>query len=235
MATNPSERKPINYLFYCNKISLDDNYVETIDYIHKNWFGNYSVLEARHDYIQWLFPMQEKSRYNSISSPLQMSEAQLMCKSEEILIKIITSYRLMLDFYGIQLVDYRTGDLVRAPNYVERYANIEANPHNCLRITRILTSLGQLGLGAYKQKLLQFLMNEILGIPSFQQMPSGEWKATFEGATPQAGSLLASCKDSLISFWIPACNPKSTHHKQLAGGTTSVASPKTSFITTPAS
>jgi len=61
------------------------------------------------------------------------------------------SYRIMLAFYGLRLVDPATGELavadaVPAPHqasFVQRFANLERNSHNFLRITRILKSLGE--------------------------------------------------------------------------------------------
>ncbi len=31
-----------------------------IDEIHKEWWGDYRLLEYRHGYIQWLFPIREQ-------------------------------------------------------------------------------------------------------------------------------------------------------------------------------
>lgn len=30
---------------------------DTIDNIHKKWFGAYDLLEEHHGYIQWIFPI----------------------------------------------------------------------------------------------------------------------------------------------------------------------------------
>jgi hypothetical protein len=60
-------------------------------------------------------------------------------------------YRIMLAFYGLRLVNETTGELaledtVSAPSpasYLRRFHNLESNPHNFLRITRILKCLGE--------------------------------------------------------------------------------------------
>jgi hypothetical protein len=41
----------------------------------------YQQLEQRHDYIQWLFPSPERSRFNSGSWPLEMAEAEAIAVS----------------------------------------------------------------------------------------------------------------------------------------------------------
>lgn len=56
----------------------------------------------------------------------------------------------MCEFYGFEVVDAATGELVRAKNCRERFRNINDNPHNLLRISRILQSLGQMGFKRYK-------------------------------------------------------------------------------------
>lgn len=62
----------------------------------------------------------------------------------------------MLAFYGLRLVDETTGELAlqdtapaRSPaSYLRRFRNLESNPHNFLRITRILKCLGEVGLSS---------------------------------------------------------------------------------------
>ncbi len=66
--------------------------------------------------------------------------------------RVIKSYRLMLNFYGMILLDERTGEIARDPeHYRGRYSNLLMNSHNFLRISRIITSLGQLGFKRYKK------------------------------------------------------------------------------------
>lgn len=45
-------------------------------------------------------------------------------KDEEVKRRLLTSYKLMLDFYGIKLVDEETGDVERALNWEERFKNL---------------------------------------------------------------------------------------------------------------
>jgi hypothetical protein len=63
------------------------------------------------------------------------------------------SYKIMLDFYGMRLVDEETGQLARseevAPSSASwrvRYLNLTRNMHNFLRITRIMKSNSEVGL-----------------------------------------------------------------------------------------
>jgi len=77
--------------------------------------------------------------------------------------RIVYSYKLMLDFYGLELVSEQTGEVQRCiKNWRARYRNLNTCFHNNLRITRILTSLGELGFSRYKKALVDHFTEEIL-------------------------------------------------------------------------
>lgn len=89
--------------------------------------------------------------------------------------RVIKSYRLMLNFYGIRLVDEETGKVEREDNWREQYRNLNFSAHNFLRISkdssfsqdlqfilaRILLSLGELGFSRYKAPLVEHFATEI--------------------------------------------------------------------------
>lgn len=73
--------------------------------------------------------------------------------------RVLTSYELMLDFYGMKLIDRRSGQIGRnEKNYQERYRHLNRSTHNYLRITRILKCLGELG---YEHLKLGFLLHVV--------------------------------------------------------------------------
>lgn len=43
--------------------------------MHKNWRGNFQLLENHHGFIQWLFPNGFQSKFNKKSFPLTHEEA----------------------------------------------------------------------------------------------------------------------------------------------------------------
>lgn len=60
------------------------------------------------------------------------------------------SYELILDFFGIELVNKETGELKRAVSYKDRYkATVIDSGHNRLRVTRILLHLNVVGFKRY--------------------------------------------------------------------------------------
>lgn len=55
---------------------------------------------------------------------IAVSCAQAFRKSKEVMDRFIRAYKLMLGFYGINLVSEETGELERAENWRERFENL---------------------------------------------------------------------------------------------------------------
>ncbi|XP_041837547.1 opioid growth factor receptor-like [Melanotaenia boesemani] len=157
---NPaSDRKP-NLSFYTGEThSLPDGVF--IRDFHKKWHGDYDSLERVHTFIQWLFPLQEPG-VNYEASTLTKEEIKEFCENPTAQSNLLKSYKLMLDFYGIELVNETTGDVKRAKNWRERFDNLNSHTHNNLRITRILKCLGTLGYPHYQAPLVHFFLEETL-------------------------------------------------------------------------
>lgn len=90
-----------------------------IDEIHKKWLGKYSLLERHHGYIQWLFPIREHGM-NYQSQKLQKHEIEAIKADPACLERVLKSYELMLDFYGIRLKDRQTGLFSVSPGKAEK-------------------------------------------------------------------------------------------------------------------
>uniref|UniRef100_A0A672N937 Opioid growth factor receptor (OGFr) conserved domain-containing protein n=1 Tax=Sinocyclocheilus grahami TaxID=75366 RepID=A0A672N937_SINGR len=151
----------LTYYFVCAELYIND--------FHQTWSGEYDLLEDVHSYIQWLFPIQEPG-VNWRAHVLSKKEIKLFRKDKEAKSKLVQSYKLMLDFYGICLVDESTGEVARAPNWKDRFRNLNRHTHNNLRITRILKCLGTLGLKHYQAPLVKFFLNEILVMGQLQNV-----------------------------------------------------------------
>ncbi|KAF5360298.1 hypothetical protein D9758_009164 [Tetrapyrgos nigripes] len=148
-----------NLEFYSNKRRCrPDNLL--IDEIHEQWQGDYDVLEYKHGYIQWLFPIREYGM-NYQSQPLQPHELNSMKSDPKIIQRLLESYKLMLDFYGMQLVNEETGELDRPSpprTYAPRYKNLVRSTHNNLRISRILKCLSEFGLERLNTGFLLYVL-----------------------------------------------------------------------------
>ncbi|KAM6916258.1 opioid growth factor receptor-like protein 1 [Xenentodon cancila] len=148
-----------NLRFYMNKIPLvpDGIYVEEI---LTKWRSDYDKLEHNHTYIQWLFPLREQG-LNFYAHELTQDEIKEFQSTREAKRRFLAAYSLMLDFYGIKLLD-KSGNVARAPNWKERFQHLNESHHNYLRITRILKSLGELGYEAFKAPLVRLFLEESL-------------------------------------------------------------------------
>ncbi|XP_075701338.1 uncharacterized protein LOC142665508 [Rhinoderma darwinii] len=149
-----------NLEFYQNKMEFEPHGV-TIEEFHLYWRENYNELEENHSFIQWLFPLRERG-VNRCASPLTLAEIQMMRADKDVLRRFLVSYRLMLGFYGIQLLDEKTGEVSLAKNWRERFRNLNNHGHNNLRITRILKCLGEMGFEHFQAPLVWFFLEETL-------------------------------------------------------------------------
>ena len=110
------------------------------------WAWGDDRLEAQHDYIQVLFPLAERSQFNSRAPVLDDATAERFRSDPVIQANLLQSLRVMLRFYGFRM-DEKTGEVVEAENFVERAPEwLFPEDHNHLRITRILKCLTRCGL-----------------------------------------------------------------------------------------
>lgn len=134
-----------------------DNVGRTIEDI---WGFDHQRLEVTHDYIQWLFPVVQASRYNP-NAPLLDAETIAVFRDDRLLkARVLRSLRLLLDFYGLELCDSPLSPLAvrKSKTYGQRRANWQDAPeghlnHNLLRLTRIQECLNQIGLEQYARAL----------------------------------------------------------------------------------
>ncbi|KAM7037900.1 opioid growth factor receptor isoform 2-T2 [Acridotheres tristis] len=159
-AENEEEEEMWNLSFYKNEIAFVPHGV-FIENLLSSWADKYETLEENHSYIQWLFPLREHGM-NWRARPLTCQEIQAFRKSKEVMDRFIRAYKLMLGFYGINLVNEETGELERAENWRERFENLNRFSHNNLRITRILKCLGEMGHEDYQVHLVKFFLTETL-------------------------------------------------------------------------
>jgi hypothetical protein len=105
-------------------------------------------LEQVHDYIQWLFPLREPSRFNPDAPLLNDTVVASFHADPGLRANLLKSFHRMLEFYGLAAT--QTGDggtkIIPGPRFQERAAEwLRPGDHNHLRITRILTCLRLLG------------------------------------------------------------------------------------------
>ncbi|XP_006126250.3 opioid growth factor receptor isoform X2 [Pelodiscus sinensis] len=161
------EEEMWNLSFYKNDINFLPHGLY-IDDLLEAWQEDYETLEENHSYIQWLFPLRERGM-NWRAKPLTLKEIQAFKKNEEVMQRFVRAYKLMLGFYGINLINQETGQVRRAENWIQRFRNLDRFSHNNLRITRILKCLGEMGYEHYQVHLVKFFLTETL---VFQTLPN---------------------------------------------------------------
>ncbi|KAM6457196.1 opioid growth factor receptor isoform 2-T3 [Liasis olivaceus] len=158
--TELSEEDMWNLSFYKNEINFLPRGLYIEDLL-ETWQDKYEVLEENHSYIQWLFPLREQGM-NFHAKRLTRQEIEAFKKSEEVMERFVRAYKLMLSFYGVNLINKETGELRRAENWSDRFMNLNQYSHNNLRITRILKCLGEMGYEHYQVQLVKFFLIETL-------------------------------------------------------------------------
>lgn len=100
-------------------------------------------LERVRDFIQWLFPLPERSGANPSAPRLDGTAIDEFRKRPELRAALRRSLDRMLAFYGFARDSER---IVRSAAFPQRCMNwLQAGNHNHLRLTRILRSLYLLG------------------------------------------------------------------------------------------
>lgn len=127
------------------------------------WLFTKIEQESVHDYIQWIFPLNERSRFNTHAPILTVEEIVEFNNNELLKSRLIKSFEFMLNFYGF-VYDENTSSISKSSEYDIRISNwLTPFNHNYLRITRILKSLVLLGQLEIAQKFfvqLEYLYNE---------------------------------------------------------------------------
>ena len=115
-------------------------------------------LESVHDYIQWLFPLPERSGFNVAAPVLTHESIHAFRTRPELQKKLRASFLRMMNFYGFEARLWERIMVTRAPNFAAKAAAwLSPGDHNHLRITRILRCLTVLGLEAEAQAFFDCL------------------------------------------------------------------------------
>lgn len=127
---------------------LDDLHTQTLE-----------GLELTHDYIQWLFPLPERSSANSDAPLLSASDIREFSEREELRSSLLRSLTVMLQFYGMELVQTPAGPEIHRTDTFHLRSKVWLTPfnHNFLRVTRILRSLSLLSCKEYADALFRCL------------------------------------------------------------------------------
>jgi hypothetical protein len=110
------------------------------------WQWDHDQLERCHDFIQWMFPLDEPSSVNPDAPLLTPVDRAAFSADTSLQSAMGRSLRVFLDFLGLERRE--DGSVVKAAHFERRAAIWKYTNHNWLRITRMLKSLRLVGLDA---------------------------------------------------------------------------------------
>jgi hypothetical protein len=128
--------------------------------IEEIWKFGHERLERVHDYIQWLFPLPDKSPFNRDAPVLTPKTIRAFRESDWLRARLARSVEVMLDFYGLQSMPTEGGNLIIVKGVTfesKAEAWLEQENHNHLRLSRILASTRILGLEVFSRALFTCL------------------------------------------------------------------------------
>lgn len=126
-------------------------------------------LEHAHDYIQWLFPIEEPIYLNLETPKLTDEVIQEFHFDEKLRDRLEESFIEMLGFWGLDMEKFPDSVVVvfKKNNYDDKKIFWQTGKnHNMLRITRVLHSLQSLGLRLHAVGFYVALMDLVKENPS---------------------------------------------------------------------
>lgn len=133
---------------------------------------SFAEAESAHDWVQWAFPTQTKSRFNDAALTSTPEFQKLMRESRELRSVLLLCFRYYLNFMGFDLdvactLDTKVSEIVNHITFVSRKQltdfEHEGGGHNLTRSSRILESLRIHGLEEYA-KAFYWLLTDPMGI-----------------------------------------------------------------------
>lgn len=120
------------------------------------WAFSDDEMEFHHDFIQWIFPLQQASRFNPNAPILSDKDIADFRGDPALRENLKRSFDRFLAFLGLEEKD---GRVVPAADFQAKSQVILAPDHNWLRITRALTSLRLLGLPEQSEAFYEGLLD----------------------------------------------------------------------------
>jgi hypothetical protein len=118
------------------------------------WALSDGEMEAIHDFIQWMFPLREPSRFNPDAPLLTDADIAAFHADPKLRENLQRSFAAFLAFLGLSYAD---GRVAKAPDFDRKREVFEEPNHNWLRISRVLASTRILGLEASSRAFFAFL------------------------------------------------------------------------------
>ena len=116
--------------------------------------------EGTHDFIQWVFPLDEKSKHNVKAPVLTYREIVAFQTSNMLRQRMLMAFERFLSFVGLKCKTNSYGGvtIAKAKDFSGKL-NVWSKPnHNWLSVTRVLKSLCLMGLDNHASALQVFVL-----------------------------------------------------------------------------
>jgi hypothetical protein len=143
-----------------------------------------------HDYIQWLFPLDEPSAFNP-DAPLVSAEDRRAFRADpRLAVRLRQALLRMLAFYGFDLEDRDGRPIVVRGQGWEPRSRVWLHPHNhnYLRLTRIMKSLALLGQPQLARALGDALLKEYERAPDLVGVTTARFWRGAHGQAERTGT-----------------------------------------------
>jgi len=111
--------------------------------LEQYWRWDQERVEQTHDFIQWMFPLEEQSAFNPDAPLLTKDDEAAFRREPQLRSSLRRSLGFFLNFLGLAIAP--DGRVSPNENFHQRIALWRRPNHNWLRITRMLKSLRLLG------------------------------------------------------------------------------------------
>ncbi len=143
------------------------------------WAYSDREMEAVHDFIQWMFPLREPSRFNPDAPLLTDADVEAFRSDASLQAAMGRSLGRFLAFLGLK---FEAGAVVEADDFERKRAVWTSPNHNWLRITRVLTSARMLGQADAAGAFFRFLDDRTAsGEVRADAQTLGYWSAAIRG------------------------------------------------------
>ena len=111
--------------------------------LERIWSWDDGELEHCHDFIQWMFPLDEPSAFNADAPLVTREDRAEFRKEQQLQAAMRRSLAVFLRFLGLAVET--DGKVIRGENFQQKLSLWRTPNHNWLRITRVLKGLRLLG------------------------------------------------------------------------------------------
>ncbi|MDF9828846.1 ADP-ribosylglycohydrolase family protein [Parabacteroides sp. PF5-6] len=200
MSIEPSAKEPIDLIAFFRNEQADVEGRMLEDILQFSFWQ----IENKHDFIQWIFPTKEKSRFNGKAPILDKTFVSRFQKDELAKNNFCRSCQMYLNHIGLNCLD----KCVSPDSSGNKF--YEMPTHNLLRISRMLNSLNQVGNRQCSWNIYNNISKEAKLYPNkINEETLLFWKGTQEDRFDYSNLILGAIAGDIIGSRYESKNIKS--------------------------